>query len=435
MTIRGRNDQHVRTAVERHDPLVGRVVGEVADNQYRILEKIAAGGFGAIYRGKHLTTGLDVAVKVLHPSHAANRSVIARFRREGSMLSKLRAPHTVTTYELGEAPDGMLYIVMELLRGVSLHERLRARGALPWRDALATARAICSSLAEAHELGIIHRDLKPANIHLEPREGGADFVKVLDFGIAKIRRDTGIDDGHDLTSAGQMIGTIDYMSPEQILGVTCDGRSDLFTVGILIYEMTAGRRPFADSATPTSMLAALLTQTPPLLSSEVAVSPALDELVQRCLHREPAGRFATVADLIAAIDSVLDTVDEEGETRLIDLGSLEPGSPSPLVDEDATIMADMVSSIGLSINSPVESSTMTAPGVAPGVATEPSPDASKPPPSDSLVTTLPSAQRKTTRTIGGYTPAPMRRTTTAPAGSRPPPPVGSHAPAPAPPLP
>ncbi|MDQ3366362.1 MAG: serine/threonine protein kinase, partial [Myxococcota bacterium] len=419
MTRRGRHDELDRTAVERHDPLLGRVVGEIADNQYRLLEKIAAGGFGAIYRGKHLTTGLDVAVKVLHPSHAADRNVIARFRREGTMLSSLRAPHTVTTYEFGEAADGMLYIVMELLRGVSLHERLRARGALPWRDALLIARAICSSLAEAHALGIIHRDLKPANVQLEPRPGSTDFVKVLDFGIAKIRRDTRIDDGNDLTTAGQMIGTIDYMSPEQILGATCDGRSDLFTVGIVLYEMIAGRRPFADSATPTSMLAALLTQTAPPLSSWVEVSPALDELVQRCLHREPVDRFASVADLIAAIDSVLGAVDEESETRLLDVAALREATPAPVVDEDATIAAplldedatiaaEMFASIEAALRPSVASSVASSvtSSVASSVASP-----SSGPPVDPVPTAAP-VPRKSTRTIGGYTPAPVRRATT-----------------------
>ncbi|MDQ3340506.1 MAG: protein kinase [Myxococcota bacterium] len=315
----------------RHDPLLGGVVA----NRFRIQEKIAAGGFGAIYRAAHIASGHEVAIKVLHPQLAADPNVIARFRREGTTLSKLRAPHTVTTYEFGETADGMLYIVMELLKGVSLHERLRERVMLPWREALQIARAICISLAEAHALGIVHRDLKPANIHLESR-GDADYVKVLDFGIAKIKRGSTTDEQPELTNAGQMIGTIDYMSPEQILGGQPDGRSDIFTLGILLFEMCAGRRPFAESATPTSMLAALLTQTPPRLSTFVPVPHSLDKIVAKCLMREAAERFTDVGVLSDEIDRVLLSSSDDGATRTIAIGL----HMQKWEDEEATVMAD-----------------------------------------------------------------------------------------------
>ncbi|HLL25590.1 MAG TPA: serine/threonine-protein kinase [Kofleriaceae bacterium] len=317
--------------MQRTDPLVGAVVA----NRFRIREKIAAGGFGAIYRAEHLASGHAVAVKVLHPQLAADPNVIARFRREGATLAKLRAPHTVTTYEFGEAPDGMLYIVMELLRGVSLHERLRDRGMLPWREALQIARAVCISLEEAHELGIVHRDLKPANIHLETRDN-ADYVKVLDFGIAKIKRGTTTDEQAELTSAGQMIGTIDYMSPEQILGTVADGRSDIFTLGILLFEMIAGRRPFQDSATPTSMLAALLTRTPPRLGSFAPIPHALDTIVAKCLAREAVDRYASVGELAEEIDRVLVSWNDEGATRTVAVGI----KATNWMDDEATVMAD-----------------------------------------------------------------------------------------------
>jgi serine/threonine-protein kinase len=327
--VRDQHNEH--TVVTRTDPLIGGVVA----NRFRIREKIAAGGFGAIYRAEHLASGHAVAIKVLHPQLAADPNVIARFNREGTTLSKLRAPHTVTTYEFGETADGMLYIVMELLNGVSLHERLRERRMLPWREALQIARAICISLAEAHALGIVHRDLKPANIHLESR-GNADYVKVLDFGIAKIKRGTSTEEQPELTNAGQMIGTIDYMSPEQILGGQPDGRSDIFTLGILLFEMIAGRRPFADSTTPTSMLAALLTQTPPRLSTFVPVPAALDKIVARCLLREVNDRFADVGELSDDIDRVLMTSSDEGQTRTIAIGI----HSQKWEDEEATVMAD-----------------------------------------------------------------------------------------------
>ena len=326
-----RDDHNEHTVVQRHDPLIGGVVA----SRFRIREKIAAGGFGAIYRAEHLASGHEVAIKVLHPQLAADPNVIARFRREGTTLSKLRAPHTVTTYEFGEAGDGMLYIVMELLKGVSLHERLRERGMLPWREALQIARAICISLTEAHALGIVHRDLKPANIHLEAR-GDTDYVKVLDFGIAKIKRGSSMEEQPELTNAGQMIGTIDYMSPEQILGGQPDGRSDIFTLGILLFEMIAGRRPFAESTTPTSMLAALLTQVAPRLSTFSPVPHSLDNIVARCLARELTDRFATVTELADEVDRVLMSSSDDGATRTIAIGI----HTQKWEEEEATLMAD-----------------------------------------------------------------------------------------------
>jgi serine/threonine-protein kinase len=338
---RVRDDHQDQTLIQRTDPLIGVVVA----NRFRIREKIASGGFGAIYRAEHMASGHQVAIKVLHPQLAADPNVIERFRREGKTLSKLRAPHTVTTYEFGEASDGMLYIVMELLKGESLHERLRERHSIPWREALQIARAICISLAEAHAIGIVHRDLKPANIHLEARDN-TDYVKVLDFGIAKIKRGSSMEDQQDLTNAGQMIGTIDYMSPEQILGGQPDGRSDIFTLGILLFEMISGRRPFAESATPTSILAALLTQVAPKLSTFIPVPSALDAIVAKCLAREQADRFADVADLADAIDRVLMTSSDDGATRTIAIGM----RAQKWEDEEATVMSDAIVPERLSIN-------------------------------------------------------------------------------------
>jgi serine/threonine-protein kinase len=293
--------------VERRDPLLGGVF----DRRFRIEAKIAAGGFGAIYRATHLKSGHEFALKVLHPNLTSDPRVVARFQREGAALIRLRDPHTITAYELGEAPDGTLYIVMELLRGESLYERYRVNGALPWRRVITIARAVCSSLAEAHTLGIIHRDLKPTNIHLEPRDNGEDFVKVLDFGIAKILQgsDSNIDNT-ELTHAGQMIGTLDYMSPEQMVGGLCAPSSDLYTLGIVMYEMIAGRKPYDDANSAAAALAAVLTTTPEPLSTRAVVPADVDRVVMRCLERTVGDRFQTAIELAAVIDDILAAGDE-----------------------------------------------------------------------------------------------------------------------------
>jgi serine/threonine protein kinase len=292
-------DADDRTVIERRDPLIGAVL----DRRFHVDVQLAAGGFGAIYRATDLGSDAEVALKVLLPRLARDPMVVARFRREGKTLASLRDPHTITAYELGEAADGTLYIVMELLRGETLYQRFRALGPMPWRRVLHIARGVCSSLAEAHGLGIVHRDLKPANIHLEDRDGDPDFVKVLDFGIAKIVQGSGAEHTQ-LTQTGQMIGTVDYMSPEQMVGGELTPASDIYTLGVVIYEMIAGKTPYADAPSATAILAAVLTRTPDPLSSHAPVPARLDQLVARCLEREPEDRCADVGELARAFAAV-----------------------------------------------------------------------------------------------------------------------------------
>src|SRR5690349_6805213 len=156
------------------DPLLGTIF----DKRFRIEEKIASGGFGAIYRATHVKSGHPIALKVLHPDLASDLGVLARFRREGATMTTLRNPHTITAYELGQAADRTLFIVMELLSGESLFDRYEAGGAMSWKTVAKIAAQVCEALEEAHTLGIVHRDLKPTNIHLERNDDDPDFVKV-----------------------------------------------------------------------------------------------------------------------------------------------------------------------------------------------------------------------------------------------------------------
>ena len=277
--------------------------GTIVDGTYRIDEPLATGGFGTIYRATHLPSGTAVALKVLHADVATDAAIAARFERESKALARLKSPHTIVTYARGEARDGTMYIAMELLRGESLEARLR-RGPLPWRQALRVARAVCESLGEAHALGIVHRDLKPANIFLVGEEA---FVKVLDFGVAKVLPWSDVD-GDQLTLVGEAVGTLEYMAPEQLVGAPCDARTDIYALGVVAYEMVTGQRPFPEASNAPMMVMALYLQQPAVPSTIRAGLPGtVDAVLLHCLARDPESRYQNVDELAIAIDRALAT--------------------------------------------------------------------------------------------------------------------------------
>jgi len=301
------------------------MVGTLLGGRYRIDVRIAGGGFGAVYRATDLATGTEVALKVLHARLARQDDVVTRFRREAAVLVHLHDPHTVSAYDFGEADDGTLYIVMELLHGESLAERFRATGPLPWRRVLDIAKQVCSSLAEAHTHGIIHRDLKPTNIHLE--ESG--FVKVLDFGVAKVLVGSELEDDEQ-TQSGQMVGTFDYMAPEQMIGSACTPQTDLYTLGLVIYEMISGERPFGSAPSLTAMLQAMIMKVPTALSAISDAPIELDAAINKLLQRDPAQRYVSANDLVAALDDVLAIPNDTlREFAVPDIRSTMPGVMPP----------------------------------------------------------------------------------------------------------
>lgn len=293
---------------------IDRLVGTVLDARYRISHKLAEGGFGAIYRATDLATGQDVALKMLHRELLGDASVVTRFHREAAVLARLRDPHTIRMYEARDE-----YIVLELLHGESLFEVFKSHGKLPWQRVARIARGVCSSLRESHAQGLVHRDLKPSNIHLED----SDFVKVLDFGIAK-QVDTE-HTGTDLTAVGQVVGTFDYMPPEQLLGTSCNAKSDVFTLGIVIYEMIAGFRPFAGGTGAAGSLMAILSDEPAAL---LDVPPELSRIVMQALAREPADR-PTVDELDIVLERLLAWQDDDEEHTIVARHTFIGVVPSP----------------------------------------------------------------------------------------------------------
>jgi serine/threonine protein kinase len=284
-------------------------IGNVLNNRFKIESKIGEGGFGAVYRGVQLATGRKVALKLLHPEMTKDENLVARFRREGMVLCNLRDAHTITTYDFDQTPDGTLYIAMELLEGKSLHQIFHEEAPLEWKRVFKILTEMCSSLAEAHAQGIVHRDLKPENIYLETRPGNPEFVKILDFGIAKVMRGDSIDpQSPQLTATGQTLGTLEYMSPEQLMGKQLDGRSDVYALGVVAYEMITGKLPFPDAKGPAGLITAQLKTTPPPPSQtnpKANLPPAVDRVILKCLEKNKDNRHADVTALSFALQEVI----------------------------------------------------------------------------------------------------------------------------------
>jgi serine/threonine-protein kinase len=273
-------------------------VGRRLLDQYVLLEKIGEGGMGAVYLAEQPTMGRRAVVKLLHPSLSGNAEVAARFNLEARAAAALNHPHIVTVYNYGALPDGGLFLAMEHLEGRSLERAIEESARLSPARAVHVARQICEALAEAHARGVVHRVLMPSNVMLVTRGRDDEFVKVLDFGIAKVR-------GVALTRSGTLFGTPEYMSPEQLRGRALDGRSDLYALGVVLFEMLTGRLPF-DCATSEAFMAAHLEMLPPSLSAaapDLDVPPELEALVARALAKDAAARPASaeeMAELLAA---------------------------------------------------------------------------------------------------------------------------------------
>lgn len=316
-------------------------INQVLNNRFKVESKIGEGGFGAVYRGVQLATGRKVALKLLHPEMKQDGNLVARFRREGMVLCNLRDAHTITTYDFDQTADGTLYIAMELLEGQSLHQVFKSQAPLEWRRTFKILTEICSSLAEAHSQGIVHRDLKPENIYLENRPGNPEFVKVLDFGIAKVvRGESGQQHGAQLTATGQTLGTLEYMSPEQLMGKQLDGRSDVYALGVVAYEMVTGRLPFPDAKGPAALITAQLRQSPvpPSVACTRAVLPAIvDQVILKALEKDPANRFAHVSVLATNLQDAIDRDRVSSQNSAVAamspaLPQVQTGAP-PLADD------------------------------------------------------------------------------------------------------
>ncbi|MCC6875475.1 MAG: serine/threonine protein kinase, partial [Sandaracinaceae bacterium] len=265
---------------ELPDPLIGRTIA----GRYVVVERVGSGGMGSVYRARHELVDRDVAIKFLAPELALDATNRQRFLREARAANRIDHEHIIDITDFGETEDGLCFLVMEYLDGGSLADVLRD-GPLPARRAVDIGIQIASALARAHELDVIHRDIKPANVVLLRRADHHDFVKLLDFGLAKMKGEI------QLTLTGTVFGTPEYMAPEQARGMDLSAKADLYAFGCVLYEMLAGAPPF-QGATPDLILKHL-RERPERLSSRVPdIDPTLDALVMRLLAKEPSERHA-----------------------------------------------------------------------------------------------------------------------------------------------
>ncbi len=282
--------------------------GHILAGRYEIISEIGRGGFGMVYRARQINIGREVAIKVLPPQFMAISDVVERFKREAKLTSQLTHPNTITIHDYGQA-ENLLFIVMELLDGEDLADVLRREHTLPQARILHIAQQILKSLAEAHQKGIVHRDLKPENIYLCPTSEGDEIVKVLDFGIAKLAQpDSTSLQGKQLTVTGSTVGTPVYMSPEQAAGEEVDHLTDLYALGIMIYEMACGKPPFHDANPVKIMRSHLFTEVPPFPVTSPLSGSHLERVVMRALQKEKHLRFQSAREFLTSLDASKPTI-------------------------------------------------------------------------------------------------------------------------------
>ncbi|MDF2694950.1 MAG: Serine/threonine protein kinase PrkC, regulator of stationary phase, partial [Labilithrix sp.] len=301
------------------------IIGTMISDRYKIERLLGEGGMGAVYQAEHTLMRKRMAIKVLHPEMTRLPEVVARFEREAMAAAHIDHPHVVTATDFGKLEDGSFFLALEFVEGKSLREVI-ALGRLELGRALHIARQIAAALSRAHALKIVHRDLKPENVMLVEREGDPDFVKVLDFGIAKVQIGeltagdvSGAGPGQPvLTQAGMVYGTPEYMAPEQALGQPVDARADLYALGCITYEMLCGVRPF-DAESKVALLGMQVTAPVPAMATKAPdanIPPEVEALVKRLLAKEASERLGDARELIEGITVVLG--------QLVATGKIDP---------------------------------------------------------------------------------------------------------------
>ncbi len=281
--------QTLRASSPAHD-----LVGQVVADRYHVLHKLGEGGMGQVYLAEHVKMGRKSAIKVMNPAMVHDPDAVARFNREAANASRITHPNVCAIYDFGETPEGLIYLAMEFIEGEPLTDLMEREGALPVHRAVSIFVQAADALQAAHDLGIVHRDLKPDNIMLTRGRDGVDLVKVVDFGIAKA---VGGDDSQKVTKTGLVVGTPEFMSPEQLSGDKLDGRSDLYSLALVFFKMLTGKLPFQATSVQETMIKRLTDDPATLVTArpDLRFPPGLQETLDAALARGPTDRYQSAA--------------------------------------------------------------------------------------------------------------------------------------------
>lgn len=410
--------------------------GTVLGGKYRIERVLGEGGMGCVVEAVHRELGSRVAIKFLLPHALANADIVARFEREARATASLQSDHVVNVTDVGRFDDGSPYMVMEFLTGCDLASGLaRAGGKLPIAEAVAYGVQSAIGLGDAHDMGVVHRDVKPSNIFLHSRKDRRVVVKIVDFGIAKQTEQTDT----SLTQAAAMMGSPKYMSPEQLRDAkTADQRSDIWSLGVTIFEMLAGRTPFVAESMAVLHAEILAAPAPALRDFRPEAPVELETVLSRCLAKNPADRYATMGELRSALEQVAMVTSAVAPSFVLTSERvLQAVDPTPASGFDATAIADGPSSPNVTTGGV----SRTAPNPAPPSQATPLNAASATPPRSKaplvaaavVLVALAAAFALRGRPQEASTPAPpvptLSATATAPAKAPEPEPPPSAAPA------
>ncbi len=280
------------------------LVGTIIAERYHILKKLGEGGMGQVYLAEHVKMGRKSAVKVMNPIMVHDAGAIGRFNREAANASRINHPNVAGIYDFGETPDGLVYLAMEFIEGQTLTSIVEARGALPAMRAAEITRQVAEALNVAHDMGIVHRDLKPDNIMITKDHDGLDCVKVVDFGIAKASDS----ESQKVTRTGMIVGTPEYMSPEQLGGERLDGRSDIYSLALVAFNMLTGHLPFTGDTPQASMIMRLTDRPRSLLEMKPDTTwpSEVQAVMDKALERDPSARYAKAREFGRALYAAIE---------------------------------------------------------------------------------------------------------------------------------
>jgi serine/threonine-protein kinase len=335
-----------RSSDLRRDPWLGMVV----DNRYRVIEVVGRGGMGVVYKVEHQRMSKIAAMKVLHEEYGNDGQVVERFHREAEAVSRLNHPNTVQVFDFGTT-RGACYLIMEYVRGLNLGALVHRDGPMPFGRAAPLLMQVCAALTEAHELGVVHRDLKPENVLVTRTHRGRDFVKVLDFGLAKLSEREEL---ADVSEQGAIVGTPYYMSPEQIRGEDVDARADIYSFGAMMYRLLTGEHPY-EARTPVGVVTKHLTAAlvpPSRRAPELRIHPKVEEVVVRCLAKERDDRYPSIGAVLDELENAFVEACAHITPLALSWSSLSESRPHrvaqlPLHDSGDQIDYGMLSSVRL----------------------------------------------------------------------------------------